>query len=309
LPPYSLAGYGSQAADQDNCSNESSFIMNIAVHVTFYYIESRLEYINRIIKNLSGISHNIRVFIYSNRKFDLYPAFENIEIEVVPFNFLDDSRNLKSLYRFIPLALKQHIDPYYLAWKNRACVERLIDQYDAQIYLEDDIGFTNKTFEYWMKYKDVCIRNDFNLGFLRFEVDEDNNKLFCTDLSKVPQKIINIEKQLFLLNDINVYCGFWIYDKKELKEFTKTEEWSFKFKKYKKYKVREKSAIGWHGVNMKRYQGTVIPLQLLQNNTYVIHNDCKVHHFPNNYIGHGWYCSVEFPIRLKLKSEDMMKIA
>jgi hypothetical protein len=281
--------------------------MDIAVHITFYYIESRLKYINRVLRNLSAIPHNIKVFIYSNKKFDLPSNFGNIKIEVVPFKFLDNRRKLKSLYRFIPLMLKQHVDPFYLAWKNRDYVERLIDRYDAQIYLEDDIGFTNKTFEYWVNYKDVCISNNYNLGFLRFEVDEDNNKLFCTDLSKAPQKIIDIGNQLFLLNDVNVYCGFWIYDKHELKKFVKTDEWHFDFKKYKKYKTREKSAIGWHGANMKRYRGTVIPLKLLKDNIYIIHDGCKVHHFPNNYIGHNYYCSVEFPIQLEAATENIVQ--
>jgi hypothetical protein len=278
--------------------------MNIAVHIAFYYIESRLQYLEKILKNLSTIPHDIKVFIYSNKNFDLSSSFENIEVGVIPYNFLDDTRRLKSLYKFIPSMLKHYVDPYYLTWKNRAYVKGLIEQYDIQIYMEDDIGFTNNTFNYWIDYKDICINNDFNLGFLRVEADKDN-RLFCTDLFKSPTKIISIENQLFLLNDINVYCGFWIYDKKELKSFTKTDEWRFDFKKYKQYRTREKSAIGWHGVNMKRYQGTVIPLQFFQDNTYVIHDDCKVHHFPNNYIGNGYYCSAEFPIRIKIENSQL----
>jgi hypothetical protein len=277
--------------------------MDIAVHITFYYIDSRLQYINKILKNLSAIPHNIETFIYSNKKVDLHSTFENMEVKVIQFNFLNNKRREKSIYRYIPFIPKRYVDPLYLTWKNRKYVKRLIDQYDIQIYLEDDIGFTNKTFEYWLNYKDTCINNDYTLGFLRFEVDKDNNRLFCTDLPKTPKKIINIENQLFLLNDINPYCGFWIYDKKELKKFTRSKEWRFKFKEYG---IREKAAIGWHGVNMKRYKGTVIPLQVLQNNTYVIHDDCKIHHFPNNYIGHTVLCTVEFPIQLKVTTENII---
>ena len=54
---------------------------------------------------------------------------------------------------------------------------------------------------------------------------------------------------------------------------------------------------------MTRYRGTVIPLKALEDNTYVTHDDCKVHHFPDNYIGNGWYCSVEFPIQLKVETQ------
>jgi len=277
--------------------------MDIAIHITFYYIENRIEYIKRILQNLSAIPHNIKVFIYSNRRFNLISNYRNIDIELIPFIFLDNRRRLKFLYRFIPLFFRQHIDPYYLAWKNRIYVKGLIDRYDVQIYMEDDIGFTNDSFKYWMEYKEICKKNNFNLGFLRFEVDVNNNRLLCTDLCRAPRKTVNIDDQLFLLNDVNVYCGFWIYDREELKKFVETREWDFKFNRYD---VREKAAIGWHGVDMTRYKGTVIPLKITANNTYVIHDGCKVHHFPNNYVGHRYYCSVEFPIKLVAAAEDMM---
>lgn len=71
-------------------------------------------------------------------------------------------------------------------------MKKIIDQYDVQIYLEDDIGFTNTVFEYWLNYKDVCLDHDYNLGFLRIEIDAGNNKLFCSDLTKVPERTIHI---------------------------------------------------------------------------------------------------------------------
>ena len=283
--------------------------MDIAVHITFYYIESRLRYINKILSNLSAIPHNISVFIYSTKKLDFPSVFENVEVKVIHFNFL----NLRKGKRFligkrglsrIPSVLRQYIHPYYLTWKNRKYVKRFIDQYDVQIYLEDDISFTNAAFNYWLKYKDMCMDYDYNLGFLRVEVDEDNNKLFCSDLTKTPERIINIGNQLFLLNDHNPYCGFWIYDKEELKKFTESKEWYFKFKEYD---IREKSAIGWHGLNMKRYKGTIIPLQVLENNICVTHHECKVHHLTNSYIGHSKVCRVEFPIQLKITTENKVQ--
>lgn len=286
--------------------------MNIAVHIAFYYIESRLGFINKILLNLSDIPHHIKVFIYSSKMFDLRSPFKNIEVEVIPFRFLNLRIGKKFLIgkgllnSIIPISLRHYFHPYYLTWKNREYVKRLVDQYDVQIYLEDDIGFTKETFEYWLNYKKACMDHDYNLGFLRVEVDEDNNKLFCSDLTKTPERIIHIENRLFLLNDQNPYCGFWIYDQDELKKFTESKEWGFKFKEYK---IREKSAVGWHGRNMKRYKGTVIPLQAMENNTYVTHDDCKVYHLSNRFIGHSKYCRVEFPVRLKMATENKIQEA
>ena len=98
---------------------------------------------------------------------------------------------------------------------------------------------------------------------------------------------------------------FWIYDKKELKKFVESDEWRFKFKGYG---IREMSAIGWHGKNMERYKGTIIPLRSTENNTYVVNDDCKVHHFPNNYIGSNEFCCIKLPVQLTTKPEDIEQV-
>lgn len=280
--------------------------MNIAVHISFYYVESRLKYLQKILQNLSLISHNIKIFIYCNKEIELDSNFENIEIEIVQIKFLHENEKQKSIYSYLPFISRQSINPFYLTWKNRPYVEKYIEQYDVQIYLEDDIGFTNEALKYWLEHKDICIDNDYNLGFLRVEEDEASGSWFCTDLTKSPGRIVKIENQLFLLNDNNPYCGFWIYDKKELKKFAGSREWRFKFKDYG---IREKSAIGWHGKNMKRYKGTIIPLRSTENNTYVVNDDCKVHHFPNNYIGDNEFCCIKFPVQLTIKPENIEQVA
>ena len=46
------------------------------------------------------------------------------------------------------------------------------NDYDIFIYCEDDLLFTKKNFKYWLSHKDKCIQNNFNLGFLRVEVNK-----------------------------------------------------------------------------------------------------------------------------------------
>jgi hypothetical protein len=269
--------------------------MDVAAHIAFYYVESRLCYIYKVLQSLAEIPQNIHVFIYTNKKFDLKSAYSNMVIEMKYVNYVELTFLNRATYKHIPFVIRRHIDPYFLTWENRRYVERNIDKYDVQMYLEDDICFTNAAFEYWLKYKEFCKKNDYNIGFLRYEVN--NDKIYCTDLTSIPDKIIYIDGKLFLLNDNSPYCGFWIYDKSELYRFTKSKEWKFKFKEYK---IREKSAIGWNGVKMKRYKGSIIPLKVIDRNTIAIHNDCKVHHLANNYIGHSVFCTVELPIQFKI---------
>ena len=198
---------------------------------------------------------------------------------------------LNRVFQKIRLIKIKH--PFFLTWDNRKYVECYIDDFDVQIYMEDDIGFNVKTLEYWIHYKDVCIRNQYNLGFLRTEFN-DSGEILLTDITSPPEKVIKIDNQLFLLNDNNAYCGFWIYDKNELKEFIKTNEWQFNFEEYG---IREKSSIGWHGIEMKRYKGTIIPL-ITNNNVLETHPGCNVHHIPNTYINNKIFCKYKFPLTI-----------
>ena len=184
------------------------------------------------------------------------------------------------------------VHPFYLTWENRKYVEKNIDNFDVQICLEDDIGFNAAAFEYWLRYKDICMRNNYNLGFLRTEMNATGEQ-YITDLTVKLNTVKAMEDQQFLVNDNNAYCGFWIYDKKELKEFIKTKEWKFNFNGYG---IREKSAIGWHGIGMKRYKGTLIPLEKNQQGLYETPAGCGIHHIPNNYIGPEVFCKIKFPI-------------
>jgi len=271
--------------------------MDIAVHISFYFVEERLPYITRVLENLSTVPHRLKVFIYSTRRFALLKPFPNLDIEILSSRFLR-ARGWEhsTLDSYLPFVLRQYLNPFYLTWKHRKQVEEIINQYDVQVYLEDDIGFCTRTLEYWLAFKDTCLAHDLNLGFLRYETDEKNQD-YCTDLTKRPRRFIRLEGKPFLLNDVNPYCGFWIYDQNELRNFVGSRAWHYQLDTYG---IREKSAVGWHGWNMKRYKGTVIPLEATERNSYAVHPDCKVHHFPNNYIGHPKFCTIEFPIELNI---------
>lgn len=272
--------------------------MNIGVHITHHYDEARVKYLDQVLFNLSAIPHDLDVFIYSNSDLPLIQDFSNIKIRLIKSKFHDfyGSRRFLSLIKTFShksfVSIAQHVHPYYLTWVNRKFVLQAVDQFDVQVYLEDDLGFTRTTLEYWQKYYPFCISNDYNLGFLLIEKDVEN-KLFCPGLWEAPTTIVNLQGRPFLLNNVNPYCAFWIYDREELKEFTKSREWNFQFKGYG---VRERSAIGWHGIGMERYKGTIIPLLTMDDGSLSVDPDCAVHHLPNNYLGHDYFCKVEFPI-------------
>jgi len=85
--------------------------------------------------------------------------------------------------------LREYLDPYLLTWRPRRYILENLEKYDVQMYLEDDIGFTNEAFEFGIRYKDICISSGYNLGFLRTENHSKTSGWFCTDLVRAPKKV------------------------------------------------------------------------------------------------------------------------
>lgn len=263
--------------------------MKIAVHITFFFVETRLDYLRKVIANFEELPHDLHFFIYSNRDLKSLIKASNVQFKLFPYKKFGVLGYNGGFWN--KLKLTSFVHPYHLAWENRKVVEQIVDAYDVQMYIEDDIAFKNENFNYWLKYKDICNRDNYNLGFLRFESDS-KNQTYLTDLFDLPKKTIRLNQQLFLINNTNPYCGFWIYGQDELKKFVKTNEWNFKFKGIG---IREKSAIGWHGLMMNRYQGTILPLCLSENGEYILSQGCAVHHIPNTYINDPVHCKIKLP--------------
>ncbi len=262
--------------------------MKIALHICSFngnHYEERFKFLKKIIRGYSSISKKIDIFIHTNKISKKY-------------------RIKKAKYIIHNL---NNENPFYLSWKCRPVIEKQKELYDCFIYSEDDILFSKKNFKYWLKYKNICINNDFNLGFLRRE--KKNKRIFSTDLIKKINYKVLINRKNFAVNNVNSYCAFWIYDKKELNKFIQTDFWKFKWKGkniYAFYGIREMSAVGWHGKNMFRYNATVIPLSGKKLNT-----GCFIDHLSNNHaltnhpVGFG---SIEMKKVLEKKLKNFTEI-
>jgi hypothetical protein len=263
--------------------------MKIAVHITFFYNKKRINYLKEVVNHLLEIQSLVDIFIYTNKKNDLFKDLNNVKVLVYPYL---PGRIFKFTFNsvFNKWGIKQFIHPYYLAWEHRKIVQEKVNLYEIQIYLEDDIKFTKENLFYWLNYHELVSKKGYNLGFLRTEID--GGQKFITDLTKPLSKLITIEDKTFIINDNNPYCGFWIYSKEELIDFIKSKEWNFNFERYG---IREKAAIGWHGKDMSRFKNTLIPL-IEKDQKFETINHCSVHHLPNNYINHKIFCTIKFPL-------------
>jgi len=248
----------------------------ISIHIPFYIDDNykdRFLVLKKVCKNYLRLSKNARIFVHTNK-------------------FL--KKNSKKI-KFIQHNL-QNEHPYKLTWKCRKLMQSQKKDFDIFIYGEDDVIFSKINFKYWLKYKDIC-NNNYNLGFLRTEINKKSKELHLTDQISKIKYYITINNNKFAKLESS-YSGFWIYYKDEFQNFLKTKFWNFNWKWTTTagiLLVREMSAIGWHGENlngqyMNRYRATVIPLI---NNR--IHKSSLIKHASNKYANHpaGLYGTIK----------------
>lgn len=237
--------------------------VKIVVHIT-HHVTNDLKEINKknillkkIINNYLSLSKSVNIFIHLNKKIKL--KYKSTKVHYI-------LHKLK----------KEH--PFYLSWKCRKIMEKQKNNYDVFVYTENDILFKKNNFNYWLKNKDICKNNGYNLGFIRVE-DNKKKGLYAIDVFVKLKKSISINDKKFVINDINTYCAFWIYDNDEFNKFIRSNVWKFKWKtRFQHYgDIRAMSAIGWHGRFMGHYKNTLIPLKnrRLDTNSIIYHLENK----------------------------------
>ncbi|MDC0450214.1 hypothetical protein OAL70_05010 [Pelagibacteraceae bacterium] len=237
----------------------------ISVHIPYYISDNYVDkskLLKRVCNSYLKLSKKVKIFIHTNKKL-------KANNKKIKFIFHDLSK----------------IHSYKLTWVCRKLMLRQKNLFDIFIYGEDDLLFTKNNFNYWLKYRDKCLNDDFNLGFLRVEKRKKNNLLYSSDQITKVKKYVLLKKEKFAkLESSN--SSLWVYTREELKKFSKTRYWNFNFKWITVsgiLLIREMAAVGWHGENMNgqymnRYKATIIPIK---NNK--LDKDSFIKHISNNY--------------------------
>ena len=234
--------------------------MKITKHISFYFSTDRIIYINNIIDETNKYEYTTDIFIHTN----------NIDLQESIFNNYTNGC-ITIIYHDL-----SNIHPFYLTWKCRELLKQQKNEYDVFIYIEDDILVPYKAIKYWLEYNEKIIEMNYNLGFVRIEVE--NNIEYITDLyGKKLDTVINLDKNTYCVNNNNPYCAFWIYNKNEFDKFVNSKYYNIQ--NIRGYGIREQSAIGLHGLHTDWYKSTLIPII---NNKLI--ECCKIYHMPNNYV-------------------------
>jgi hypothetical protein len=241
--------------------------MKLWVNVCFYYVEERLEQFREVIKTLSDIP-NIKLIINSNVNFD-----SNLPIHVAELG-----------------------DPYRHTWEHKKYMSEFLESdYTHFAYLEGNIHVEKKTFDYWVKTRELFQRN--NLKFIpavhRVQKDKEGQvySLDCTHYQR-HRPTITVEEQKFISLS-EPYQGMFIMDKELVKEHIESEYYQFGQKG--SWGIRESANLGNMFVNIPVGFGHRCMLPL--NNF----SDTWVTHFGTDYHGD------ENSPHAKIKIEDLFR--
>ena len=246
-------------------------IMSISIHIPFYNPNpekkegfrnlTRFDYLKENILNLKKLSIKNDIFIHTHN------------------NYLDD-KNLEA--KIIKHEINQEdLKKGYLTWSSRPMMEKQKNDYEYFMYLEHDIKFTEKNLQYWLKYNNNLNDKKFHLGFFIYEKSNIDNQKYSIHILEKLNKFILINNNKFMINDLDNYCCFWIYNKKQFFSFIKSKWWSFKKKATNfrhNYGITERSSIGYHAYNINYFKATLIPEIDEKPDP-----NCFVEHITNNY--------------------------
>ena len=245
--------------------------MSISIHIPFYNPNPekkeghrnlrRFDYLKENIENLKTLSIKNDIFVHTHNE------------------FLDDK---KLDARIIKHQINDNdLDKGFLTWKCRSLMEEQKNDYEYFCYLEHDIKFSEDNLQYWLKYQDQLDKKNYHLGFLIYERNNSDNKNYSIHIVRKLNKYLNIEGKKFVINDLENYCCFWIYNKDQFHKFLTSKWWSFKKRAHNfrhNYGVTERSSIGFHSFNMNYFKATLIPEVDNQPDP-----NCFIEHMTNNY--------------------------
>jgi hypothetical protein len=235
--------------------------MKITHHITFFYLEQRIPFINRIIEEANTYGHAVDIFIHTNKDI-LTDIFTKLTVGTLTSICHDLSG----------------IHPYKLSWKCRDLLSKQKDDYDIFIYIEDDILIPSKALDYWIEYSPNVIQHGYTLGFLRVEQEE--GKEFVVDVTSQLTDTLTIDQTTYVVNNRNPYCACWIYSKEEFNRFVSSEFYNLSKIPRSDDFPREISALGLNtavGLGIPGwYKGTIIPIEKLDS--------CKVIHLDARYV-------------------------
>ena len=199
--------------------------MRILVHITFFYDQSELIYLEKIIQSYNNYECEVDIQVNTNK------SFSN--------DFIDNYKNGKILIKKLNLGLHKLLNNrnYFLTWKSYNQLTKTKKRYDFYVYSEHDIELTYENFEYY-KLEKLRLDEKYNIGFIRTEIK--NEELYCVDVKDKKLKSITFNNDKKYVKTNFLYSGLWILPASDFERFVDKKESNLKYLFIKNKRISDK---------------------------------------------------------------------
>lgn len=199
--------------------------MKILVHITFFYEQSELKYLEKIIQSYNNFKCEVDVQINTNKLFSspFIKNYKNGQIKIKKLNL--------SFYSFL------NNKNYFYTWLSYKELLKTKKIYDFYIYSEHDIELTYEGFSYY-KLEKSRVGDNYNIGFIRTEVK--NGKLYSVDLKDKNLKSIILNSGREYVKTNFLYSGLWILNNLDFKKFKNKKESNLEYLFIKNKRISDK---------------------------------------------------------------------
>lgn len=248
------------------------FIPKLAVAITFFYIEEKLPFFEKVCSEIPSLCDNIQLHVITNANKNQKKYISRII-----------NKYLKTKFIHIP-SLVGH--DFLYTWSHFSIFRRLFEN-DKEIshflYLEDDLCLKKNNIYYWIKGRSFLKKYKLYPSFLRYELNSTKDGKFLVDITmsydskKLPS--ICVENDYCFVNFPQPYQGMYLMDREMMYEFFNGIYCNPDFGVWG---IREKATQGLTFANIPNglFSRNLVGYNLKYKS---IDENCLVHHLPNNY--------------------------
>jgi hypothetical protein len=259
-------------------AQEEARSARVAAFITFHYRPHTMQYLGRVLKNLSDfVVARMNVTIVTNAE---DPDILD-RIRKLSENYLEPGNH--SVFSAPPLD-----PPQLLTWQHKSLLRGAAhdaNEFSHFLYLEDDIGFTFRNFIYFLEFVTPLRQERLIPSFIRSEFNHTYGALFSAD-AVVPMTIID-EKAVYLsgvkfVSPVFPYCACFIMDRAMIEEYIDSMSFGLESScKTSDWGVSERSAMGlcWEDPPKGFRHRYVLPIR---DDRQVL-PEAQIAHMPSNY--------------------------
>jgi len=254
---------------------------------------NRYKYLSKVLDELANLKVNQLVInIFSNSKEVESELAKLGSYSKVKFHYFT-KYNKVNVFNNSPWVYDDERSPWMLTWEHKSALKRYLidsDENTLFLYIENDMKFTQKNLNYWLKAKSKLVGTSLIPAFVRVEESMNSNQWVSIDhFGGKPSMFKNLPKystagEVYVQLD-NPYCACYLLDEELANEFVNSKAFNEKTsRELTWWDIGARAAMGLGFVNPPTgfKSRHVVPVKKA-GNYYQIKEEAKLHHLPNIY--------------------------